>query len=158
MRSNKTSGGQKAKPPKKCFLETHIVTSQWLSNSFSSTLADILEISSKDLVLHSNTPGNLSRLLLPSLWGPGTLWACLASIASNQSADSLLCWRGASLTRSAHFHVPSETYPGRPCSGLCSQRGSPLALAQAHKPGDQPTPRGSAGPAETLSWVTLKPI
>lgn len=109
LRSNRTSSKKKKKArTKKCSMGTHC-TSQWLSNSFFSTLADILDIWSKDLVFvpESSTPGDLSRLLLP---------------ASPRCPQT-----------------PVGTFPqgcptGQPCSGLCSQHCIPMALAQAHSP------------------------
>lgn len=74
MRSDETSSKKsKDKKRKTMFFVDTYCTSQWLSNSFFPTLADVLDSRSKE-ILDSNTAGNPSRLhLQPSLWSPRTL-------------------------------------------------------------------------------------
>lgn len=93
---------------KKMFFGDTDCPSQWLPNSFFSTLTDTLEISSKDLVLSSNTqgisPGPSFRLRCGAL----RLWARPASTASNQSADSAVLERCLS-----DRDLPAATFPQR---------------------------------------------
>lgn len=133
-------------------------TSQWLSNSFFPTLADILDIWSKELMLHSKPPGNLCRILLqPSLWSPQTLVTRVQFVSSNWSSSSLCCpWRCATLMNYLpNFSVSLRHATGQPCSGLCCQQGSPLPLTQAHSLRTSPTHRSLQIPIHSL-WSLFK--
>lgn len=160
MRSDESTN-KKNKDKKKIFFVDTYCTSQWLSNSCFPTLADILDIWSKELMLHSKPPGTLCRILLqPSLWSPQTLVTrvvCFLKLKLQLSLLPLKMCHSDELSAKLSL-VPQTCHRPTLLRSLLSTRQQPPTAHPHPQPENQPHPQKSADTyiQRVVSWSLFK--